>query len=611
MSGTQTTEVTTGHKPKMTTDHKLKKAAETCKRLGIKDVIVPASVILLERYKARKAPVGAFESYVFSHLAKWEELGIIEKLEPGIKGYKAIPTELKSMLFPRTLIDWDLHKPLDDAVLFGSAWIAEGVAHSKTVLYDDPVPTNQPGQIRPWMGQIFDVDTLKKYLAPWPWIEAVNTLRTRDHIPSLSKYEMNEYETKCNYSKFNPDTNQVNVSFDVNNGTCSIPVNRAPDGNCLRVPEVRPGESVEIMGFNFWSKDCKVRIRSMTPGGFTGEIPAVVHGDQFTPVKDANNNVIVGDRVKDRLIFVIPTDIPEPLYGDYVITVVVPNDVNYDFEGEAVSNPAYENDKRNFLSNGVYLRVLPSGNEKYRIWLDTGICYDQTDGEWFSDEVYVAGFPVLFTPDSVNPTHLPNSGTTIWGDVDQYERKRDWNWNPMGSDFNSTFSMKNTTLALGLVGYEVDDEDALMNNVRSFGDAYVQYLGLIWKGVVAGVSASAGGLSVSDGLKALAAKLGVGWSLFVAGIVFAAIFGVGLIFAGWAPADMIFKDVIVLSETDLFNLTQPHAAMPQPIRRQVDDDIHVTVFPTYTDNFIYLELRRYTSNEQGSDYGFIFKYQQS
>jgi hypothetical protein len=181
----------------------------------------------------------------------------------------------------------------------------------------------------------------------------------------------------------------------------------------------------------------------------------------------------------------------------------------------------------------------------------------------------------------------------------------------MGSDFNSTFSMKNTTLALGLVGYEVDDEDALMNNVRSFGDAYVQYLGLIWKGVVAGVSASAGGLSVSDGLKALAAKLGVGWSLFVAGIVFAAIFGVGLIFAGWAPADMIFKDVIVLSETDLFNLTQPHAAMPQPIRRQVDDDIHVTVFPTYTDNFIYLELRRYTSNEQGSDYGFIFKYQQS
>lgn len=600
------------YKPKLSAEQKLQKAAALLNRLNIQDVIVPTSMILLERYKMKKTPAGPFEQHVFHKLNEWQQEADIEQMPgpvarmgPALDLYKSADANLKKLFFPAPLINWDLNKPIEDWALFASTWITEGAAQVASFLYDEPSPAPQPGKVRPWLGEIMDPDIRKQYVAPWPWINAINGVRVRNHIPRLTDYADNEYEATATYTAFNPDTNEVQVSLTANQGSCSIPGNKAPNGICLKVAETRLGETVEIIGFNFFSKSCRVRIASTAPNGWKGEVEAKVHGDAVTQAD------IVDGRVQDRLTFEIPPDLPQNLVGDYSITVLVPNDISYTFSGETVSNPAYENSTNTFLSNIAYLRVRPSGNEQYNIYLWKGKCYRETDGEWGSDEIAISAFPVMFTAGQNQPTKFPEATSTIWGDVDNGETKVDWGWNPMGISFNSPFGIKNSILAIGLVGYEIDSEDAFKEQIKSFGDAYFKYLKIIWSAIQAGGDASAGGFKASDAVMSLAKYLGVGVSLLIGGIAVAAILAVGLIYAAWAPADMILKDVILVDETTMYNMTQPHSVMPRPTFRSIrlDDDFSATITPIYTDNFVFTEERRYKSTQQGSDYGFVFRYQ--
>src|SRR5262249_53462284 len=88
-----------------------------------------------------------------------------------------------------------------------------------------------------------------------------------------------------------------------------------------------------------------------------------------------------------------------------------------------------------------------------------------------------------------------------------------------------------------VIGYEIDNYDDYVNQVRSFKDAFVEVMSWMWKLIAAN--------SAVDVVFALAAASG--WPLVI-GLIGAAIFvGIAAIMAAWAPADLIAQDTFVLS----------------------------------------------------------------
>jgi hypothetical protein len=151
----------------------------------------------------------------------------------------------------------------------------------------------------------------------------------------------------------------------------------------------------------------------------------------------------------------------------------MPYDVHYTF---ADGTQATE-----FTSNTAYLRVLPAGNEKYRIWTDQAHCYDPTDGEWGSDELALDGITVTIDAATNTPV-VTSQGVRKWDGVEGGD-STSFLWNLLGSPGQP--ESINGFFALGLLGWEVDSVDALDDNVRGFGSAFSMYWGIIWKGIVA------------------------------------------------------------------------------------------------------------------------------
>jgi hypothetical protein len=85
---------------------------------------------------------------------------------------------------------------------------------------------------------------------------------------------------------------------------------------------------------------------------------------------------------------------------------------------------------------------------------------------------------------------------------------------------------------------------------------------------------------------------------------------VGLIWAAWAPPDRIIVDIIALSETQFYYLTLPTAALPPPQQLAAIPEVQITVTPEpKSAAYLYTEERRYDCSDEGSSYGFHFKYE--
>ena len=86
---------------------------------------------------------------------------------------------------------------------------------------------------------------------------------------------------------------------------------------------------------------------------------------------------------------------------------------------------------------------------------------------------------------------------------------------------------------------------------------------------------------------------------------------VGLIWAAWAPPDRIILDLIMLSELDIYYLTLPPTPVPAPSTNTIIPDIEVQVLPDVNGKYasLYTEERQYTSDDEGSKYGFRLLYQ--
>lgn len=580
------------HKPKVLPKVKL---SCLCDTLPVKDAITPQVLHMLRRFLEKQEPGNEFEKEVFAYLKDLEAKSL-KALRLGLKVYDEIPVDKQHCLFREEFLHWPLDKPVDADEL-AKAWVDEAIILGRDFLYDRA--TCGPGQVRPWERQFPgdpDRPMPPKVLGPWPWINSVNGLRTANHRQPLSVYLPQEYQTECTFTL---DQNTQEVIAQCQDATwpnCEE-FGHAHNMKCLRVSESRAGQVANLEGFNFFSQNCKVELLHIEKA-YKYILEASVCGDTNTPTHESDGTVIADHRAKDYLSFQIPEKTPDGLYefvpGNYLVRVIAPNDIGF--------NLADGSKPKEFVSNHAYLRILPSKTLKYRIWVDKGHCYNETDGEWFSDEIYLKAIPTVLKAVGNTPEwlELPAQETWTWSDADEGETLSNWDWRIVGQP--GAPLLFEGILAIGLIGYEVDSEDALKDQVKSFGDAYVQYLKMVW-----GAIAATGAAGAAIGLLK---KVALAWSLLIAGIVIAVILLVGLIWAAWAPADRILFDVIILPEEDLYFMTDPKTPLPASNTRELGSDHDVTLdqIPESKLNYLYVEERRYSSSNEGSEYGLWFVY---
>lgn len=566
-----------------------------CDTLPTKDAITPQVLHLLRRFLEKRKPANDLEDGIFSYLKRLDSKDL-DSLRMGLGVFEEIPADKRSCLFREDFLNWPLDRAIDPADL-AKVWVDEAVTLGTDFLYDQA--TCGAGKIRPWEREFPgdpDRPQTQKVVAPWPWTNSVNNLRTANHRQPLSHYLPEEHQRECTFT-LDQDSQEVKAQCqDATWPSCEM-LGHQHKGVCLRVAEARAGQVATLVGFNYASENCKVELVH-SEKSYRYLLEATVCGDAKTPTHQPDGEVIADHRVSDRLSFKIPDRTPDGLYefvpGIYLLRVIVPNDTGY--------NLADGSKPKEFASNYAYLKVEPSKNLQYRIWVDKGHCYNETDGEWFSDEVYLKAIPVVLKAVGSAPSwlELPTQDTWTWSDADEGETLSNWDWRIVGQP-GAPLSFEGL-LAIGLIGYEVDSEAALKEQVKSFGDAYLKYLKEIW-GLVVGTGAA--GAAVG-----LLKKVALGWAILIAGIVIAAILLVGLIWAAWAPADRILYDVVILPEQDLYFLTDPKTPLPAASTRAVgsDHDVSLSVIPESKLNYLYVEERRYRSANEGSEYGLWFVY---
>ena len=591
------------HKPKKTRDQKFSSIANAMSR---RDSITPQLFHLLDRHFNKEKPGNEFERFVFEGMNNLSEKDLIS-LQKGLKAFKEIDRGNRSKLFMPAFLDWSIHEAVDSDILHYEM-LDQGLSFMGIKGIDHIL---LPGRPRPWYGQQTGDSNP---LAPFPWINEVNLqvnepypLRTATHHATVPFYKPEEYQQNCQW-EINEETGQTVASCQkAIEPTCDVAghvdyksQNAFGKFSCLRVREVRVGNSVTLVGFNFFSRNSQV-ILTKIDDGTSYEFDGYVIGDKDTPILDDKGMVISDHRVRDMLMFDIPElepkegliDFPP---GFYQVVVKVPNDISY-------TNPD-GSQATEFYSNIAYLKVLPKENAAYRVWSDMAHCYDPTDGEWGKDEVYVRAYPAVFDTNLQAPQILPVTGLS-WGSVDGGDTES-FHWDLVGQP--GAPQPINGIMGIGIIGWEVDSEDALNEAILSYDAAFTKFWNIVWIGLTS--AAGAIGAIVGAILAFLAKSL---WwvALVIVAVALIVTLIVGLIWAAWAPPDRIILDLIMLSELDIYYLTLPPTPVPAPSTNTIIPDIEVQVLPDVNGKYasLYTEERQYTSDDEGSKYGFRLLYQ--
>jgi hypothetical protein len=409
----------------------------------------------------------------------------------------------------------------------------------------------------------------------------VNGFRTSNFIPplSLSDYLPAEFEQIC-VPELHGD--QVEVVCSVQQGNCpgySWP----PDNGCFKVFDVQTGDSVLVQGVNYFSTSATVELRGRAPLTAQRAVPTFVCGDQNTPVSEMVNGqtTLINDcRVHDRLRFTVPIDLPP---GIYEFNVKVPNITGIPSLGPFL------------VSNIEYLRVNVPSTARFKIVSEKLHCKDETS-------------PASFGADEIGITFL-TTGLFSDGSFAQLEGVTS-NHGDMDSDdtVNLTCVLLKpedqdqpiplVAITTVVIGYEVDDYAAYVEQIQTFKDAFVDIMSWMWKFIAANAAL--------DVLVALAAASG--WPLVIA-LIGAAIFtGMAAIMALWAPADLIAQDTYVLSMGDLFTLTDGNFPSPEPQSYVTDQGIKVGVEAVAKGASDYLERRKYRCDDEDSEYHITLRY---
>ena len=332
-----------------------------------------------------------------------------------------------------------------------------------------------------------------------------------------------------------------------------------------------------VEGVNFFSVDTTVLIEAKYPGTLTREVPAHVCGDMETPLHETidGEEVFINDsRVKDQLSFKVPEDLPA---GIYTIMVKVPNIVPVPGYGDYL------------WSDRQYIQVLPPLSSTFQIASEQLHAVKETSPASFgSDEV---GLRAIVIP--VNAGLVPGETLEhkfpIFGDVDSGDTRDMSRVLFQGSGIEG--------LALTLIGFEVDSEDAYEKQIQGLADAYVEILKSSWNTLAASIGAAGGAVALALGLA----------SAWATAIATAITLVINLFVALWAPADLIIEDAAAFSLLSLVSLISPNYPMLTGSEYESAGGIEVTVAPV-SKAVEYRERREYVSDEEDSEYHVTLRY---
>ncbi|MBN1659490.1 MAG: hypothetical protein JXA93_13885 [Anaerolineae bacterium] len=449
--------------------------------------------------------------------------------------------------------------------LLASALARELIQRASIAAFDDPscFETERPGLLRrpPSSGN----DDVGSPLVIN--ISSVNDLRTNNYVPQLSlgEYRVEEVQQICN-----PEIHNDSVVQNCAPQQASCPGNMAGD-ICLRVPEVMPGDAVILQGFNYFSVDGRVRLEASAPGTVVREVDALVCGDITTGLTETVNGterLIRDSRVHDRLLFTVPEDLPEGVYG---IRVIMP------LEGNDIISPSQQ-----------FIRVLAPVTTTYQIASEELKAIAETSPGWLgSDEVGIKVLATAITADAeLGPlsSHDFRFGGLDSGDVRDMSRV--------------LFQQSNVAGAvIAMVGHEIDNDELYEDEVQDWSDAFVALIGSSWDAVAGALGASGVTIAALLGAAATAAAA-------IGSLVTTALHILG---ATVLRADLIIEDTISLGALDLAARTNINFPAPDAVSYTPSEGIHVTA-EALSKDVQYREKRGYDAPDEGSRYSITLRY---
>jgi hypothetical protein len=553
-----------GCKPKQSKRRKLEQLQA---RNEVPSVLAASFFQTARRFLGGKEPANDFERDVFPAFQAMPR-DVRDILACAVDSFESTSSDLRNAgLEPSILADPD--KPVDTGTLtagllkeielrasdavFGNAHALEAERPGRNRFFD-------PG------GEIFFAQLQ---------ICRMNNLRTASFRPaiSLGDYLPAEIQQHCELVLVGEEIQQ---NCSVLTGDC--PGNKLPDDVCARVLDVANGDAVVVTGVNFMRTDMKVRLKAKE-GTATAEVDAYVFGDLDTPLKEEVNGVesIIQDcRVKDRLTFVVPEDLPP---GVYELQLALTNTTGIEILGPTI------------LSNFEFINVLPPETARFQVVAERLLAREETAPASFgSDEVAL----------TVLAAELLADGTTSsiqrlrkrFDDVDSGNSR-----NIESVVFSQSQPM--VGMALTIIGYEVDSERAFNQQIDSFEEAFVDYLSRAWDKFKEELVGGAGGVIKALGLLKGAIAIAIAAVLALAVIA---------IVAYWAPADLIMDDAIGFSVVELAELTNANVPAPVFTEFESPQGLKASSNPVEKGALTYREFREYHSEEEESRYDLFLRY---
>jgi len=607
------------HKPKRRPSQK---AGCLCGTLGFRDAVVPAMVALFDRFDAGEKARNEYESGLYTSL---EKLSTEQQaaLKNGFDAYRKLSKRLHECLF-----DDRLSRPGERGLDPGDiieAIVGEGLSYLGQTLYSNSDGIVGPGLVRLWTVTLpvppNGSGAPQTFSGPWPWLTAIrpdpaavqefgSKVSFRDE-PGGQPYPYQPWQIArdCTYSTppapmsvtCVPRTPPPPPPGSLLPNFCEGGEDYTLNGQCMQFAVTEPGATIALRGVNFITPSVTVRFAHQTDPSVRADVPAMVFGDQKTPITDAAGHVIVDWTVSDIALAAVPKEHPgspgTPLPpGLYDVSVLVDNVTSATYAGGVAAQ---------LESNKVILQVDPDPTISFNLWSDHGHCYSETDGLG-SDEIWWDAWVVNFKT-------APTTAAASLGPLDHIEFARDpWDDMDSGEDpgaFSATLwngAIGHGIVVAGLVGFEVDSEAAAREQLKNFGDSFAYYLGQVWTGALslegtAAAIAKMVSLTVTQGLIALA-------------VIAAIVLVVGLVWASWAAADQIAIDLMTLNARQAWNLTAPAGQLPalEHVEYGTDQELSTSHAPIgkrqdVPGAMVYEAEHQYWSGEEDSHYGLNFQ----
>lgn len=567
--------------------------AETLAAAEVPSAFAGAFVQLSRAYLSGREPGSPLEE---ANFATFDALAQSTKDAIGrvVAGIDALPAEDSARLYGGDFVTADASEILTAAALTDKVG-SELRARVSVGVYEDPDPSacldgERPGLPRVTLCPDIDVDFdgFCNAMCRVKTSSVVFPVRTAGHVPRLSATDLlpTEVEEAC--------------TADGGGGPplCSTVMTPDCKGDpvsgsnvCHAVPVAVQGGSVTLRGFNFFDVDARVRLALTTNLANVTEVPAHVCGD----VDAGASAPLDCDSINDRITFTVPSNLAAGLYR---ITVEVPNNTG---------DPTHDRPVYFSREGRPVIQVVPPLNTEFELISEELLCIDETGADILgSDEVGV----------SVITTRLSNDGSFDpvadvvkfeFGDVDSGNRRRLDQRHFMGT-------LGNQSVAVAIVGFEIDNREAFEQEIDRFADAYVAILKTNW-----GIFAAAAG-TVAGGIATLYGGPVVGTAV-AAGLTFA----INSIVALWAPADLIIEDASAVSFLPMAERTSLNFPNPPVQEYESSRGIRVTAAPCEDTEDLdrpeceasakspqqYRERREYNGGNRGSDYQITLRYRRT